>query len=108
MVGIARKDDTTAGTCYNPAHNPPLVTGGKITTFSADVTVNGKGVARKGDTVTANCGHTGKITTASGTITTAGKDLNVARLNDSVGDGDYIAIITSASTTVTTATPEEE
>lgn len=107
MVGIARKDDTTMGTCYNPVHDPPLVTGGSITTASEDVTANGKGVARLGDTVTADCGHTGKIISASGTITTAGKELNVARLNDSVGDGDYIATITSASTTVTTATPEE-
>lgn len=102
MVGIARKDDRTDGTCFHPSHDPPLPTGGTITTGSLTVSIDGKPVARKGDTVVADCGHSSEITSGSLSITSAGLGENIARLNDTVGNGPYIGSITSASTTVST------
>lgn len=102
MVGIARKDDRTDGTCFHPSHDPPLSTGGTITTGSSSVSLNGKPIARKGDTVVADCGHSSEITSGSQSVTSAGLGEDIARLNDAVGNGPYIASITSASTTVST------
>ena len=102
MVGIARKDDRTGGTCYHPSHETPLSTEGTITTGSPTVSVNGKPVARKGDTVVADCGHESQITGGSSAVITSGAEQNIARLNDTVGNGPYEATIITASTTVST------
>lgn len=90
---VARLNDRTQGTCS--AHETPLSTGGKITSASPDVFSNGIQVARLGDTVTADCGHTSVIITASPDV--FANDKQVARLNDSVGNGPYSATIISAS-----------
>lgn len=102
MVSIARQDDRTDGTCYHPSHVPPLVTGGTITTGSSTVYVGGSPIARKGDTVVADCGHTSVITSGSELITTAGLGEQIARVGDSVGSGPYEATITTGSGSVTT------
>lgn len=79
MAGVARLNDITTGVC---AIDGPQK--GKITTASGNVNANDKKVARLGDTVTADCGHTGTINSASGTVSsTQEKGLSAARLGDS-------------------------
>jgi uncharacterized Zn-binding protein involved in type VI secretion len=58
--------------------------------------VNDRKAARLGDTVTTTeCGHTGVIITASDNV--IGDEPPIARINDKVGAGDYIATIMEAS-----------
>lgn len=99
MPGVARQDDVVTGTCFHSSHTVPFATTGTITTFSSDVKVNQKGVARDGDTVTASCGHTGTINTFSGTVNANTKGF--ARLGDNTV-GDFIGTVTSASGNVNT------
>ena len=90
---VARIGDRTHGTCT--AHLIPITTGGTITSGSSDVIVNDKGVARLGDTVTADCGHTSVIVSANSTV--VANDKKVARIGDAVGSGPYTATIISSS-----------
>lgn len=91
MRGVARLGDKTIGGCA--VHGPGI--GGTITSASPDVICNGKGVARLGDQVTADCGHVSQIITASYTVITNGR--GTARLSDSVAGSPYIATIITAS-----------
>lgn len=91
--GIARLGDLTHGTCY--AHETPLTTNGRIITASPDTIINNRGVARLGDTVMADCGHTSVIITSS--PNTVINNRGVARLGDQIGSGPYIATIITAS-----------
>lgn len=88
-VGIARKDDRTIGICCRHGKK-----GGKIITYSDDVFVNNRNVARVGDTVLADCGDTGTIATGAETVLTNNK--KTARLGD-VTEGCYVATIITAS-----------
>jgi len=86
---IARLGDDTFGVCQ--VHGNQY---GKIVSSSTNVFVNGRGIARLGDEVLANCGHTG-IISSSATITFVnGK--GIARVGDSV-EGIYSASIISGS-----------
>jgi uncharacterized Zn-binding protein involved in type VI secretion len=92
--GVARVGDRTHGTCYG--HITPLSIGGTITSGSGKVITNGKRTARIGDTVTADCGHTGTIVSGSGKDIADNGAKPVARLNDKVS-GTYVATIITAS-----------
>ena len=92
MRGIARLGDSTFGTCYS--HTNPILVGGTIISGSTDHACNGRHVARLGDTVLANCGHTAIIVSAS--TNTDCNNRGVARLGDSTA-GAYVATIISAS-----------
>lgn len=91
MNGIARLGDSTTGYCK--IHQ--IQVSGTIVSASTNVGCNGMGVARLGDIVLAECGHTGTIVSASSTDYCNG--MGVARLGDTI-DGDYEATIVSAST----------
>jgi uncharacterized Zn-binding protein involved in type VI secretion len=93
--GVARLGDKTFGTCSHPSHRP-LSIGGKIITASGNTNCNNKPVARLGDTVLTDCGHTSIIITASpnGESNTNG---GTARLGDLIGAGPYSARIITAS-----------
>ena len=91
-IGIARLGDRTHGQCS--CHTSTITTGGTIVTASTDTTVNGMVVARLGDIVLADCGHTGTIVTCSQTNTCNG--LGIARLGDKT-QGCYVATIITAS-----------
>ena len=92
MPGVARVTDRTHGTCYG--HKTPISVGGTI--VSGDGTVNAESlpIARIGDVVQADCGHTSVIVTGSPKTFASG--ISVARLGDNVS-GIYVATIISAS-----------
>jgi len=90
MTAFARLDDETTGICYHPDHAGPLTVDGKITGSAARTVIENKLAARVGDEVTADCGHKGKISLASGNITAEGK--RVARKGDPF-TGDYVGTI---------------
>lgn len=92
---VARVTDRTFGTCYG--HIYPIAIGGTIITGSPDVYDNGLQVARIGDIVRADCGHTAKIITGSPSVYANG--IQKARLTDRVA-GIYVATIISASNDV--------
>jgi uncharacterized Zn-binding protein involved in type VI secretion len=94
--GVARLGDRTTGTCSDPVHTIPITTGGTIITASSNVSANNRKVARLGDTVQTDCGHTSLIITASPNVDSNSK-LGVARLGDKVGAGPYDATIITAS-----------
>jgi uncharacterized Zn-binding protein involved in type VI secretion len=94
MRGVARLTDRTFGTCS--AHRSPISVGGTIITASGNVYANNLAVARLGDTVQADCGHTSVIITASPNVDGNSKS-GTARLGDSVGNGPYSATIITAS-----------
>lgn len=96
IAGAARDHDSTHGICYHSSHNPPLETDGYIIASGSTVTINNQIMARVGDAVLANCGHISYIIGSSGTVGSENKQM--ARIGDSVGNGPYIAIITSGST----------
>jgi len=75
---VARKNDRVVGFCKIDGFQL-----GEIIETSDDVYVNGKGVARIGDLVEANCGHRGRIVTGKTDVKTNGKA--TARQNDLVG-----------------------
>lgn len=95
---VARLSDRTTGTCSHPSHLVPISVGGSITTASTDVLTNSPlGTARIGDTVTSDCGHTGKIITGSPQVEANRR--KVARIGDKF-EGDYSGeIITGATLT---------
>jgi len=94
MSVIARIGDRTFGTCS--AHKSPIPIGGTIVSGSS-TTVDGPPIARIGDSVATDCGHSGTIVSGAGT-TVDGPP--VARLGDSVA-GVYNASIISGSSTST-------
>lgn len=65
MPKVSRIGDRTIGTCTHPPiplhPNPSSPIGGQIITSSAVTSIEGKLVARVGDTVLADCGHSGII-----------------------------------------------
>lgn len=91
---VARLFDRCAGTCFNPAHGSPLSIGGSIITAAIGTSANSLGIARLGDTVQADCGHLGTIT--SGSSSTFVNSLPVAVLGSTVA-GDYVATVVQAS-----------
>lgn len=94
MKGLARLGDKTFGTCSE--HPTPIEVGGTIISTSGDTSSNSRTLARLGDTVQADCGHTSVIITASGT-NESNTHNGVARLGDLVGSGPYSATIITAS-----------
>lgn len=93
MRGSARLNDQTIGDCSVHGENIK----GKIVSASSNIEINGRGLARLGDRVEAECGHTAYIITASSTEDPNNK-LGTARLNDKVGDSPYTGKIITAST----------
>lgn len=91
MRGTARLGDRTVGTCS--VH--PGTIGGTIITASEDVGANTRGVARLGDTVLADCGHTALIITAAGL--TKANSRGFARLSDLVQGPQYKGTIITCS-----------
>jgi len=53
-------------------HKSPQSTSGTVIQGSGTVLANGMGVARIGDMIVANCGHTGTLIQGSGTVTAEG------------------------------------
>lgn len=94
MSGIATVGSSASGTCYG--HKSPLAVTGEISSGSGNVMVDGKGVARVGDLVTFECGHTGNISGGSGKSTVNGEGL--ARVGDPIS-GTVIGVITAGSGT---------
>ena len=92
---VARLGDRTQGTCS--CHLVPINVGGSITTASPDVFANGIAVARIGDTVLADCGHTGTIVSASPDVYANVK--KIARVGDQT-EGCYVAVIIAGSPNV--------
>jgi uncharacterized Zn-binding protein involved in type VI secretion len=91
MPGTARLGDSTIGSCR--VHGPNI--SGTIISASSDTMCNGRGTARLGDIVIADCGHEGTIVSASTDVMCNNR--GTARLGDSVA-GIYTATIISAST----------
>jgi len=89
--GAARINDKTIGRCA--IHGPNI--SGRIVEASTSVEINGRGVARIGDKVQADCGHTATIVTSS--PAEDANDRQIARLNDEVGDSPYTGRISTAS-----------
>lgn len=92
MRGIARVGDKCRGVCT--AHKTPIVVEGIIITGSPNSFINGRQVARIGDTVLSNCGHKGTIITGEPTA------MFNARPHARIADqfvGTYSGIIISAS-----------
>lgn len=75
---VARLDELVQGVCK--IHGPQM---GRVIQASSDVYANGKGVARRGDLVEAECGHRGLIITGKTDVKTNGKA--TARRFDLVG-----------------------
>lgn len=92
MARVARVGDRTEGTCS--CHPTPISVGGQIETGSPDTYVNGRAVARLGDTIRADCGHTAEIVSASATV--FANKIQVARDGDR-GEGCYSCTIIEGS-----------
>jgi uncharacterized Zn-binding protein involved in type VI secretion len=75
IMPVARKGDRTVGVC--PIHGAQ---GGRIITGKVNTKVNGSIITTIGDTVLANCGHTGRIIT--GNFLEIDTNMPVARLGD--------------------------
>ena len=99
MRGVARLGDKTIGRCTchkDPIENMP----GHIVSASPDTYADHLGVARLGDIILADCGHTAKIITSSSV--SFANQLGVARLGDLGGGACYTCkIITASSDQVT-------
>lgn len=94
MFGVARVGDKTVGKCH--CHIVTIDVEGTIITGSPDRILDGRPVARLGDIIKADCGHTCKIITASSSVITNGR--GTARLGDKGGDDCYECTIVTAST----------
>lgn len=97
MTGVARAADIWLGECC--CHSDPTCVEmtGPIITFSSDVIVNSRGIARLGDITIGGCGHTGVIVSCSPDVIANGR--GVARLGDSV-IGCNIGVIVTCSPNV--------
>lgn len=91
--GAARQNDKTIGDCDIHGSNIK----GRIVTGSGNIDVNGRPLARLGDRVEADCGHSAEIVTASNTEDPNEKR-GTARLRDKVGNSPYKGRIVTAST----------
>lgn len=89
---VARLNDSTFGVCRVHGNQS-----GKIISCSSNVMANGIGIARDGDTVKAECGHIG-IISSSATATRINGKL-IARVGDVI-KGIYAANIVSGSSNV--------
>lgn len=78
--GVARQNDIVIGDCEVHGRNIK----GRIVEYSTDVQVNGRGVARIGDKVRAECGHESTIITGS-TSEKPNSKPGIARQNSNVG-----------------------
>ena len=98
MLPVARIGDLTIGTCTG--HKPPKTNvRGKILTGTASFADNMVGVAKLGDVVMAECGHTASIITCSGSVKT--DMMLIARVGDLVGRSVYTGkIVTGEGTTL--------
>jgi uncharacterized Zn-binding protein involved in type VI secretion len=96
MLPVARVGDLTIGTCTG--HKDTLYNvRGKIITGANSDDVNMMGLAKLGDVVLADCGHTAKIITCSGSVYT--DMMKIARVGDLVGASPYTGrIVTGEST----------
>jgi uncharacterized Zn-binding protein involved in type VI secretion len=103
LRGVARLGDLTYGECSDESHNKPLNIKGKIITASPNIKSDNRPVARLGDMVMSDCGHTSKIITASPN-TSGNTKGGIARLADLVGGGPYKAKIITASPTTISST----
>lgn len=92
MRAMARLGDKTHGICT--AHRGNLEVDGIIVSASEDTSCGGRGIARIGDKVRANCGHEGIIISGSPDATVNGR--GHARIGDKF-QGTYTGIIISAS-----------
>lgn len=81
--GVARQNDIVIGDCE--IHGPNIK--GKITSSSPNVEANGRGVARIGDKVKAECGHVSTIVSGS-TSEKPNNKLGIAHQNSNVGSPD--------------------
>lgn len=78
--GVARHNDIVLGDCE--IHGVDIK--GKIISSSSDVEANGRGVARIGDKVEAECGHVSTIVSGS-TSEKPNNKPGIARQNSTVG-----------------------
>jgi hypothetical protein len=91
--GIARLGDRTLGVCSEHGQ-----VGGTIITGSSTNFINERKIARLGDTVVADCGHSAVIITASSTVSsTLEAGQKTARLGDQVLGPTYSGQIITAS-----------
>lgn len=97
MIPVARVGDVCVGTCAGHPPSPPIPMSGKILTGSGTTMIEGKPVARVGDTVMGDCGHTGTIVKGSSATVADGKP--VARIGDSVSGVFTATIVAGASKT---------
>lgn len=96
MRGIVRINDLTVGNCSVHGSN----IGGKIITASNNTHANNRSIARLGDIVQADCGHTAIVITASSS--SFANNRGVARVGDLVGSSPYTGqIVTGSSDTFT-------
>lgn len=93
MAGVARIGDRTFGYCSS--HDGNFL--GTVIGGSSDVKANSQGIARLGDTVLSDCGHTGTINSANASVNVNG--IKAARNGDSF-TGTYSGTITEGSTDV--------
>jgi uncharacterized Zn-binding protein involved in type VI secretion len=101
MPATARVGDRGSGTCCCHPPAPCIGVGFTIVSGSPSTQVDGKPVAREGDSIVGDCGHSGKITSGSGISQADGKP--IARVGDSVGGGCIVSgTITSGSPTDST------
>jgi uncharacterized Zn-binding protein involved in type VI secretion len=80
MAGVARVGDRVKGVCS--CHEDPKTTTGVIIRGADSVYANSNSVARIGDLVRADCGHTGKI--VGGSTKCFAESGSVARIGDKV------------------------
>jgi len=97
MAGTARAFDIWAGICC--CHKDPICIpmSGPIITYSSNVKLDGRGMARHLDMVIGFCGHPGIIISSSSDTKCNGR--GVARLTDSVVGCTVGAIITCSPNT---------
>lgn len=100
MTDIACKTFRTTGVCTHSSHLTPITIGGSITGSCSSVYADDLLIARAGDTVTSDCGHTGTIDDPGTKYVV--EDANVARIGDSFS-GTYSGTIISPTSTVETA-----
>jgi uncharacterized Zn-binding protein involved in type VI secretion len=92
MSQIARQGDIGVGTCK--CHKNPISMSGIVMATTSIVFCDGIPVARQGDIVLGNCGHTGIIVSSSGVTTAQGKA--IARVGDTFV-GCFTGVIVSGS-----------
>lgn len=97
MPGIVRIGDRVNGICT--CHEDPISVSGQIVKGASTVNAEGSSVARIGDIVKADCGHTGRI--VKGSAKNNAEGVGIARLGDRV-EGCFSGSIVKASSKVNT------